>query len=289
MRSVGDTVRAGLEAALPETINGAPVRFAQPTADAPDAFGHGISVHTIETFFQKWIGSDPLSTMTPIDWLAAPAHRLRTVANGKIWRDDAGRVQAVREHLRWYPDDVWRGVLAAQWSRVAEQESFMARCGDVGDDLGSRLVAARQIRELVVLAFLLARTYPPYAKWLGRAFPQLPAATTLGPMFDRVLVADDWHVREDALNEAYSVIGAMQNATSLAAPVDLGLRSYHGRPYLVLGANRFADALTATLPDGPDVGLGAAWQWIADARIDESPSRARAVVASQRIGRRDRK
>jgi hypothetical protein len=280
-RAVGDTVRAGLEAALPETITGVPTRFPQPTADRPDAVGHGIRVDTIESFFRDWVGCDPRSAMTTVDWLAAPAHRLRTVIEGQVWHDDAGRLQATRERLRWYPDDLWRGLLAAQWSRLADQEAFMARCGDVGDDLGSRLVAARQVRELVLLAFLLDRTYPPYAKWLGRAFGQLAISSSLSPIFERVLVADDWHAREEALNEAYSVIGAVQNASHLAAPVDLELRSYHGRPYRVLGADRFADALAATLPDGFQVGPGAAWQWISDDRVDDSPSRTRAAVASQ--------
>lgn len=280
-RAVGDTVRAGLEAALPETINGVPTRFAQPTADHPDAVGHGVRVDTIECFFQDWVGCNPRSAMTTVDWLAAPAHRLRTVIDGQIWHDDAGRLQATRERLRWYPDDLWRALLAAQWSRLAEQEAFVARCGDVGDDLGSRLVAARQMRELVLLAFLLERTYPPYAKWLGRAFARLAMASTLVPIFDRVLASDDWRVREEALNEAYAVVGVAQNASSLAAPVDLGLRSYYGRPYRVLGADRFAAALTSTLPDGLNVGPGAAWQWISDARVDETPSRARAAIASQ--------
>ena len=280
--TLGDKVSAGLEEALPDEIDGVPTRFAQPSADAPDIFGHGVRVDSIEGFFRDWIGCSPGSAMTIVDWLAAPAHRLRAVADGRVWHDDGGHLQAARERLRWYPEDVWRGLLAAQWRRVAEQEAFMARCGDVGDDLGSRLVAARQVRELVHLAFLLARMFPPYAKWLGRAFQQLPAATALGPIFERVLLAGDWRLRESALTEAYVFMAALQNASGIAAPVDPAIRSYHDRPYRVLGADRFADALTATLPVGVDVGHGAAWQWIADAGIDESPERARAAVISQR-------
>src|SRR6516164_4612986 len=103
LRAVGDAVRSGLEAALPNEIDGIPTRFAQPTADAPTAFGHGIQIDAIGTFFRNRIGCDPRFAMTMVDWLAAPAHRLRAVMDGRIWHDDAGRLQAVRERVRWYP------------------------------------------------------------------------------------------------------------------------------------------------------------------------------------------
>jgi hypothetical protein len=50
----------------------------------------------------------------------------------------------------------------------------MARCGDVGDELGSRLVAARLIEEL------MQKQYWPYAKWFGTAFSKLACAGRTG-------------------------------------------------------------------------------------------------------------
>jgi hypothetical protein len=44
------------------------------------------------------------------------------------------------------------------------------RCAEVGDELGSRVVAARLVREVMHLAFLLEQQYLPYSKWLGTAF-----------------------------------------------------------------------------------------------------------------------
>jgi len=66
---------------------------------------------------------------------------------------------------------------------VSQEEAFMARCGDVGDELGSRLVAARMIVELMRLCFLMARHYWPYAKWFGTAFSRLDGADELQPVF----------------------------------------------------------------------------------------------------------
>jgi hypothetical protein len=56
----------------------------------------------------------------------------------------------------------------------------MARCGDVGDELGSRLVAARLIEELMRLCFLMEKQYWPYAKWFGTAFSKLACAGRTG-------------------------------------------------------------------------------------------------------------
>jgi hypothetical protein len=277
----GSDVLAAIEEALPQAIAGVPTRFARPTAQAPDAFGHGVEVTSIREFFRRWIGCDPRQPLTTVEWLAAPASRLRTVASGSAWHDDDGELGAARARLRWYPDDLWRGLMAARWRRLAEQEAFPGRCGEVGDELGSRLVGARQVRELMRMVFLLARVYPPYTKWFGSAFQQLDLAPACQPSLAAVLDATGWRLREEALNRAYAAVGALHNAAALTPPVDLAPRSFHQRPYQVLDLGRFAAALDATHTLGDLMG-GAAWQWIDDAEVDETPARARAAVQGQR-------
>nr|WP_308222325.1 DUF4037 domain-containing protein [Frankia sp. AgB32] len=44
----------------------------------------------------------------------------------------------VRRVLAWYPDDVWRCVLAAGWLRVSQEEPFVGRTGGCGDDRSGR-------------------------------------------------------------------------------------------------------------------------------------------------------
>ena len=68
----------------------------------------------------------------------------------------------------------------------------MARCGDVGDDVGSRLIAARLLGDLMRLCFLMERQYAPYAKWFGTAFARLDCAARLLPLFEGVLRAETW-------------------------------------------------------------------------------------------------
>ena len=62
---------------------------------------------------------------------------------------------------------MWRYVLACQWKRISQEEAFVGRCGEVGDELGSAVVAARLIRDVMRLVLLIERRYPPYSKWLG--------------------------------------------------------------------------------------------------------------------------
>ena len=134
---------------------------------------HMVTVTTARDFFGSYLGVQPLDGLTPRDWLAIPEQNLRTVASGGVWHDGPGEVTRARETLRWYPDDVWRYLLAAQWRRIEQEEAFPGRCAEVGDELGSRVVAARLVREVMHLAFLLERQYMPYSKWLGTAFSRL--------------------------------------------------------------------------------------------------------------------
>jgi hypothetical protein len=81
----------------------------------------------------------------------------------------------MRERLAYYPRDVWLYLLAAGWARIGQEEHLMGRAGTVGDEVGSALIGARLVRDIMRLAFIMERTYAPCAKWfaalhgLGRA------------------------------------------------------------------------------------------------------------------------
>ena len=125
------------------------------------------------------------------DWLTMPSQMLREVAGGHVFHDDIA-LSRIRERLAYYPHDVWLYMLAAQWSRVGEEEAFAGRCAQTGDELGSCVVAARLVRDLMGLCFLLAKQYIPYSKWLGTAFSRLEIATSLQPILLNVLSATGW-------------------------------------------------------------------------------------------------
>jgi hypothetical protein len=86
------------------------------------------------------LGFDPRDRVELLDWLATPTQRLAEVTGGAVFHDGLGELVPARERLRWYPPDVWRYVLAAQWSRIAEEEPFVGRCSELGDTSGGRIV-----------------------------------------------------------------------------------------------------------------------------------------------------
>jgi hypothetical protein len=204
---------------------------------------HAVNVQTVAAFCRCQLGFDPRIGMNTVDWLVVPQQRLLGVSAGRVFYDGLSELGPLRERLRYYPDDVWLALLAAQWRRIDQEEPLMARCGDVGDDLGSRVVAARQARELMRLCFLIERRYWPYTKWFATAFSKLDCAARVGPHLAAALAADDWHARERSLGEAYVAVAEMHNELGVSDPVPVELSPFHDRPYLVIHAGRFFESL----------------------------------------------
>jgi hypothetical protein len=172
-------------------------------------------------------------------------------------------------------------VLACQWRRIAQEEAFVGRTGEVGDELGSAVVAARLARDLMRLALLLHRRYPPYSKWLGSAFAALAVATALGPVLRAALAAPGWREREQHLATAYETLATAQNDTGLAPAVDPSTRPFHDRPFRVLMADRFVDALLTAVTDPAIAALsrvGAIDQHADNTDLLTDPARRRAVA-----------
>jgi hypothetical protein len=271
-----DRVRPAVDAGLPSTFRGWPVRFGWDEV----AVRHGVEVTTLDHWLTERLGFVP-APPTPIpthDWLVTPQQALLGVTAGAVFHDGPGHLSTVRSALAWYPDQVWLWLLACQWQRVAQEEAFVGRTAEVGDDLGSRLVAARLARDVVRLCFLLERRYAPYSKWLGTAFAQLDAAAEVGPPLAAVLAAADHAGREQGLAAAYEAVARRFNALALSDPVDPTTRPYHGRPFRVLHADRFAAACQARLTD-PDLRelplIGAVDQALDTTDILSHPTRSR--------------
>ncbi|MFI7544030.1 DUF4037 domain-containing protein [Actinoplanes sp. NPDC049599] len=235
-------------AGLPATFEGHPTVYGV-TDRLGGAPGHQVEVTTAGAFFTRRLGVDPAVGMGLADWLLTPTQTLATLTAGAVFHDPDGELARRRDALRWYPDDVWRYALAAGWLRVAQEEAFVGRAGAAGDDLGSRLVAARLVRELVRLAYLLERRWAPYPKWLGRGFAELGLSAVAGPALAAATAAADWREREDALVTAAGMLAAATNDRGLAAPVDPAPRAYHTRDIRVVGADRLTVALTAAITD----------------------------------------
>ncbi|WP_242418811.1 DUF4037 domain-containing protein, partial [Frankia sp. CpI1-P] len=124
---------------------------------------------------------------------------MASLTGGVVLHDPLDLLTARLRALTWYPDDVWRYVLAAGWLRVSQEEPFVGRTGGRGGDLGSRMLAARVARDLVRIGFLLERRWAPYSKWLMTVFAQSALADQVGRHLRHALSATRWREREAAL------------------------------------------------------------------------------------------
>ena len=256
-----DAIRDVLRRRLPTICLGWSTNFSAPDLNdqgvqrlQPGREGdinHRVEIQTVTRFFRDYLGLDVLTPLTAPAWLTLPSQKLGTVTAGELFHDGVG-LEEVRQRLAWYPHDVWLYQMAAGWTRIGQEEHLMGRAGQVGDDLGSRVIAARLVRDLMRLCFLMERQYAPYAKWFGTAFGRLKAAPGLQPLLKRVLAAASWPERDRSLGEAYAAVARLHNSLGLTDPVPADPVPFHGRPFTVIFGDRFAEALRERIAD-PEV------------------------------------
>lgn len=232
-----ERARNRIAAALPTTYRGWPV------ASGRDGFAPAprVSVDVWPRWLRRHLGTDLSATGDPLAWLLVPQQLLLGVVAGPVHHDPDDVLADSRRRVAWYPDDVWWWLLACQWRRLAQEEPFVQRTAEVGDDLGSAVLAARLVHDAVRLALLMTRRYTPYAKWLGSTFGRLEHLDGLDRHLLAALGASDAASREAALGEAYRRLAVRHAALPGASPLDPELSRYHDRPAMVLRADRFVE------------------------------------------------
>ncbi|MET0646307.1 MAG: DUF4037 domain-containing protein [Pyrinomonadaceae bacterium] len=253
-----DAIREALRHKLPHSFRGYPTSFTEPDpndnnvqhleASGAGPVNHKVELMTPRGFFLNYLAFDIEHEIEPADWLTFPEQKLRTVAAGGVFHDEIGLAE-LRQKFSYYPRDVWLYQLASAWARVGEEEHLMGRAGFVGDELGSALIGARLVRDLMRLCFLMERTYAPYPKWFGTAFRQLSVAGTLSPSLRAALAATTWQERERHLADAYRVVAGMHNELGITEPLPAEPRDFFGRPFRVIALRGFDERLLEKIGD----------------------------------------
>jgi len=237
---------AELAAGLPETFGGRPVRY-ELTTD-PVARPR-VEVTTRSSWFRSQAGFDPLAAIGLPEWLGVPMWRLAELTAGRVFHDGPGELTRTRAAIAWYPDDLWRWVLAAQWQRIGQEEAFPGRCAERGDRLGAAVLTARLAREVMRVWLLMGRVYPPYAKWFGTAFAGLAGTESVRRDLERALVASTPAEQATHLGAALVKTARRHNELRLGPRVPETLRPFHDRPFLVIGGEAIAATLVAGIGD----------------------------------------
>jgi len=267
-------VDAYLEETLPESFEGLPTRFTT-TWDAHRR--HRVQVQDVASFVHSRTGVDLRDPLSTDDWLMLTGQAVLEVTAGPVFVDTDGALTAARTALGWYPDEVWKYVIAADWARLAQELPFVGRTAEVGDDLGSRVITARLVDVATHLAHLIDRRWPPYSKWLGTSLTRLPRSHVVAEPLARALTSTHWRTREDGLVEAVRTLNRLQADAGLPTvddPVEqFWDRAYRGIRVEVLETleKSIDDPAVRALPRG----VGSADQWSHNADVLTNPSRRR--------------
>lgn len=239
-----------LRSQLPKEFEGLSTNFSSPEfgsavlePSTQAEINHKVLIYTTEAYFNHFLRFDPFGEIRPAEWVRIPANHLLMMTAGRVFHDGLGKLEPMRQALAYYPHEVWLYLLAAQWSRIGQEEHFMGRCGQVGDELGSRLLAGRLVNDLMRLCFLIERKYPPFIKWFGSAFARLDCAGTMQPILSQVLSGQSWEERQVHLSAAYEYAAQLHNDLSITAQLETQVSPFHDRPFLVIHAERFAAAI----------------------------------------------
>jgi Domain of unknown function (DUF4037) len=283
-----DEIVAGFAATAPPEFLGAPIGFfSRPHPPINEAgrrgdVRHGLEVWRLAFYLDGVLGGRPPPGAN-LDWLGLADQWLIELTAGAVFHDDDGALTALRQRLAQPPRDVQLYKLACQWRRIAEEQAFVGRTGDRGDELGSRVIAARLVRDVMRMAFLIEGRYAPYPKWFGTGFARLPCAGALTPILSQVLSASDWKVREAALAEAYLALARLHRARGLPGDFEAKIGPYFGRPFTVINADDVRAAIVCEIED-PALRalpiLGALDQVTDATAVIEAPARARAAMGA---------
>ncbi len=276
---------------LPEKFSGYSTHFAAspdepgtllPAEPAGRPINPYIIIREWGQFLTLQTGRDMQDGLRLADWLLVPEQILRSLVQGPVFYDALGLLHPFQERLRWYPQDVWRYLLAAQWARIGQEEPFIGRTGSVGDESGSQVITARLVRDLMRLCLLQERAYAPYSKWFGSAFLQLDCAAEMAPLLSEVLQAQTWQSRQDAYMLACQLAARRQNRLELCPPVPESAQPFYKRPFWVIQGETIGHILHGAITD-PAVqalpfGVGKVDQWVDNTDILSVPARFRRLA-----------
>jgi hypothetical protein len=248
-----------LRKCLPYTFRGFSVNFSKEDPNAylkqvPEYIAEGdvnhlCTIFSIRGFLRHYLGFDRDTKVGLYDWLTFPEQNLLEVTAGEVYYDGLGELIKMRKLFKYYPNDIWIYAMRVQWLKFANELSFHARSGEVGDELGSRVLAFRSIEKIMKMCFLMERQYAPYLKWLGSGFIRLKYGKKLMPIFKKINKSLDWKKRQHYLSQALASLGQIHNSLKITRPIPIEYNSFPGRNFKVFNVDVFLKELENNIKD----------------------------------------
>jgi hypothetical protein len=210
---------------------------------------HRIDIYSIDSFLKFHLKISENTTPKAVDWLTFPEQRLIAISSGKVFFDGLNKLLVMQEKYKYYPHDVWLYLLSSQWMKISQEESFVGRCANVGDEIGSHIISVRIARYLMKLGFLMEMKYAPYSKWFGTAFSKLEIAKELSQFLTKVLQAKNYKERETSLCQAYEIVAQKHNSLKITPSLETKPSNFYNRPYLIIHGDVFCNEIKKQIND----------------------------------------
>jgi hypothetical protein len=132
-------------------------------------------VMIIDRFYNRYTGLPHPPTVLS-EWVQMSEQSLGVCTNGMVFFDPSDQFSSWRRLLlEFYPEDIRRLKISSRCMRIGQSGQYnLTRCLQRNDLFSSRYAELQFCHELMSLAFLLNKKYPPYYKWLHRATLDLP-------------------------------------------------------------------------------------------------------------------
>jgi hypothetical protein len=251
-----DSILNTFSKSLPYIYNGYSVNFSDPDPDDggvrhPELISSGtvsplIFINTFDNYLNEYLGLNSFEGISELDWLALSEHRLLAITSGKFFVDYL-HIKEVLDTISFYPEQVRLYLIASNWSLISEEQAFVKRCSDVGDEVGSILVCTRIAERLMRLSFLYCNKYAPYSKWFGKAFDLLPIDISIKNTIRNAVTANNIIDREENIVHAQKLLANLHNSLGISEFVDVNIENYFGRDIKVIFADKIFRATVKRL------------------------------------------
>lgn len=205
-----------------------------------------IFIRTLDDYLEEYLGCSDFDNLTELDWISFSQHKLLSLTAGRLFWDDLHCGEKLQK-LSYYPDNVRLFLLASNWSLLSEEQAYVRRCHDVGDEIGSFFACTRIAQRLMHLGFLYCNIYAPYSKWFGTAFGALPIGDEIKAAIYGAVTAADIEQREENIVAAQLLMAQLHNRSQLTDPVEVKIQPYFTRDIKVIYADRIAAAIKEKL------------------------------------------